>query len=117
MVSLSLPLSVLGTFSLLPFMGVSFNVITMLAFVICIGMLVDNSVVIGEYYSRLITDKNESPQSAALNSVHQFAKPITATVLTNSRSFFTHAGNQRGYGAVYKMDTYCRHDCSFNESV
>ena len=87
MVSLSLPLSVLGTFSLLPFMGVSFNVITMLAFVICIGMLVDNSVVIGEYYSRLVTDKNEPPRSAALNSVRQFAKPITATVLTTVVAF------------------------------
>ena len=87
MVSLSLPLSVLGTFSILPFMGVSFNVITMLAFVICIGMLVDNSVVIGEYYSRLITEKGEPPQSAALNSVHQFAKPITATVLTTVVAF------------------------------
>lgn len=87
MVSLSLPLSVLGTFSLLPFMGVSFNVITMLAFVICIGMLVDNSVVIGEYYSRLISEKNISPRSAAFNSIHQFAKPITATVLTTVVAF------------------------------
>ena len=87
MVSLSLPLSIFGTFSVLPFIGVSFNVITMLAFVICIGMLVDNSVVIAEYYSRLITESKKSPQSAALQSVRQFAKPITATVLTTIVAF------------------------------
>ena len=87
MVSLSLPLSVFGTFAILPFIGVSFNVITMLAFVICIGMLVDNSVVIAEYYSRLITENKKSPQSAALQSVRQFAKPITATALTTIVAF------------------------------
>ncbi len=87
MVSFSLPLSVLGTFALLPFLDVSFNAITMLAFVICIGMLIDNSVVIAEYYSRLITEKEISPQSAAFQSVQQFAKPITATVFTTIAAF------------------------------
>ena len=87
MVSWSLPLSLLGTFSLLPAIGVSFNIITMLAFVICIGMLVDNSIVIAEYYSRLITEDKKPPQSAALEAVRQFAKPITATVLTTIAAF------------------------------
>ncbi len=87
LVSFSLPLSVLGTFSFFPFMGVSFNVITMLAFVICIGMLVDNSVVIAEYYSRLVVDENRSPKSSAVQSVRQFRKPITATVLTTIVAF------------------------------
>ena len=59
----------------------------MLAFVICIGMLVDNSIVISEYYSRLIMENKKSPQSAALESVRQFAKPITATVLTTIAAF------------------------------
>lgn len=87
MASWSLPLSLLGTFAFLPFMGVSFDVMTMLAFVICIGMLVDNSVVISEYYSRLVMDKEESPKKAARKSVQQFTKPITATVLTTIVAF------------------------------
>ena len=87
MASWSLPLSLLGTFAFLPFMGVSFDVMTMLAFVICIGMLVDNSVVISEYYSRLVMDKEEQPKKAAWKSVRQFTKPITATVLTTIVAF------------------------------
>jgi len=87
MASWSLPLSLLGAFSILPIIGVSFNIITMLAFVICIGMLVDNSIVISEYYSRLITENKKPTQSAALESVRQFAKPITATVLTTIAAF------------------------------
>ncbi|MCY4320947.1 MAG: efflux RND transporter permease subunit [Bdellovibrionaceae bacterium] len=87
MASLSLPLSILGTFSILPYLGVSFNVITMLAFVICIGMLVDNSVVISEYYSRLLTKHNHNPREASLSAVTKFVKPITATVLTTIVAF------------------------------
>ena len=85
--SFSLPLSILGSFCFLPFMGISFNVITMLAFVICIGMLVDNSVVIAEYYTRLTVDYKISPEKSALQVVEQFFKPITATVLTTIVAF------------------------------
>ena len=65
----------------------SFNVITMLAFVICIGMLVDNSVVISEYYSRRAMDGGIPPAQAALESVRRFWKPVTATVLTTIAAF------------------------------
>ena len=85
--ALSLPLTVLGTCSLLPFFGVTFNTITMLAFVICIGMLVDNSVVISEYCSRLLNQGKLHPKQVALQTVQKFWKPITATVLTTIVAF------------------------------
>ena len=87
MASLSLPLSILAVFCLLPSMGVSFNIITMLAFVICIGMLVDNSVVVSEYYVRLTFDDKVPGFQAAKRVVKQFFKPITATVLTTIVAF------------------------------
>ena len=87
MASLSLPLSILAVFCLLPFMGVSFNVITMLAFVICIGMLVDNSIVVSEYYVRLTSEGKISNSQAAQKVIQQFFKPITATVLTTVMAF------------------------------
>ena len=87
MVSWSLPLSLLGTFAFLPFMGVSFNILTMLAFVICIGMLVDNSVVISEYYSRIMSRGQYTPKSAALLTVQRLRAPVTATALTTIVAF------------------------------
>ena len=87
MASFSLPLSILGVFCFLPFMGVSFNIITMLAFVICIGMLVDNSVVVSEYYARLVLEHNLPKREAAQQVVSQFFKPVTATVLTTIVAF------------------------------
>lgn len=87
MACLSLPLSILAALTFLPFMGVTFNVITMLAFVICIGMLIDNSVVITEYCSRLLEKKEMSGKKASLLAVQQFWKPITATILTTIAAF------------------------------
>ena len=87
MAGFSLPLSILATFSFLPFIGVTFNVITMLAFVICIGMLVDNSVVIAEYHSRLMENQNINSKKASLIAVQRFWKPIMATVLTTVAAF------------------------------
>ena len=87
MAAFSLPFAILASFAFLPLMGVTFNVITMLAFVICIGMLVDNSVVIAEYYSRLMSEGKTTPREAAFLSVQRFWKPVTATVLTTIAAF------------------------------
>ena len=84
--ALSLPVSILGTIALCSAFGITFNTITMLAFIICIGMLVDNAVVISENYARLRTDRLPN-QAAALQSVSQLYKPVTATVLTTIAAF------------------------------
>ena len=84
--ALSLPISILGTIALCSSFGITFNSITMLAFIICIGMLVDNAVVISENYARLRID-GIAPTEAALNSVLQLYRPITATVLTTVSAF------------------------------
>ena len=84
--ALSLPLAVLGALALMPIMGVNFNNITMLALVISIGMLVDNSVVVSENYARL--RGNGLPRKkAALKAVHQFWLPLSATVMTTIAAF------------------------------
>ena len=84
--SLSLPLAILGTVSLAPSLGLAFNTITMLALVIAIGMLVDNSVVISENYARL-RGEGIPPRKAAQQAVGQFWLPITATAMTTIAAF------------------------------
>lgn len=84
--SLSLPLAVMGTIGLMPLLGVNFNNITLLAFVIALGMLVDNAVVISENYARLRFE-GLSRNDAAIKAVHQFWLPIVATVATTVIAF------------------------------
>lgn len=86
MTSLSLPLCILGTLGLMPVLGANFNTITMLALVIAIGMLVDNSIVISENYARL-RQEGWNAREAAVHAAYQFWLPLTATVLTTIAAF------------------------------
>ena len=86
MASLSLPLGVLATLGFIPTMDMNLNAITILALVIALGMLVDNSVVISENYARLKAE-GCNPRDAAAISIKQLWLPITATVMTTIAAF------------------------------
>ncbi|MFK7824276.1 MAG: efflux RND transporter permease subunit [Oligoflexales bacterium] len=84
--SLSLPLGVLATLGFIPALDMNLNAITILALVIALGMLVDNSVVISENYARLKSE-GYTPKEAAIESIKQLWLPITATVMTTIAAF------------------------------
>jgi multidrug efflux pump subunit AcrB len=84
--SLSLPISLMAMIGLMPIMDVNLNAITILALVIALGMLVDNSVVISENYARLRAE-GFRPDDAAIESIRVLWLPITATVLTTIAAF------------------------------
>ncbi len=87
MASLSLPLAIMGTIGLMPsIMNMNLNAITILALVIALGMLVDNSVVISENYTRLL-QQGLSPKEAAFKSAYQFWLPISCTAFTTIAAF------------------------------
>ena len=84
--AVSLPFSIMATVALISSMGVTFNVITMCAFIICIGMLVDNSIVISENYVQH-RHQGLTPKLAALESVMELWKPVFATTITTVLAF------------------------------
>jgi multidrug efflux pump len=53
---LTIPVSVIGTFAVLSTMGYSINILTMLALVLAIGIVVDDSIVVLENIYRHIED-------------------------------------------------------------
>lgn len=86
MAALSLPLTVLAIFAYMNMNGLTLNTITILAMVISIGMLVDNSVVISENFKRLTEDGINS-KTAILKSIKALWLPITGTALTTIAAF------------------------------
>lgn len=86
MVSLSLPLSLLATIGLMPSFSLTLNSITILALIIAMGMLVDNSIVISDEYIRR-RQEGASSEDAAVDTVHNMWIPITATALTTIAAF------------------------------
>jgi multidrug efflux pump subunit AcrB len=86
MASLSLPIAVLGTLGFMPKFGMNIDAITVLALVIALGMLVDNSVVISENFTRL-RQEGKSAKDAAIESIISLWLPITATAFTTIAAF------------------------------
>ena len=86
MASLSLPLAIMGTIGFMPIFGMNLNTITILALVIALGMLVDNSVVISENYARL-RHNGIAAFDAAFLSIKSLWMPITATAFTTIAAF------------------------------
>ncbi len=87
MASLSLPLAVMATIGFMPMFGMNLDAITILALVIALGMLVDNSVVISENFARLQAERGYSPLQAAFESVKQLWLPISTTAFTTIAAF------------------------------
>jgi multidrug efflux pump subunit AcrB len=85
-VSLGIPISILGSFLFLPLMDVSINLISMFAFIITLGIVVDDAIVVGEniYYLR---QNGKTWSEAALQGAREIAKPIIFSVLTNMVAF------------------------------
>ena len=85
-VSLGIPISILGSFFLLTLMGLSINIISMFAFIVTLGIVVDDAIVAGEnmYHHR---QRGRSWFQAAVHGTREIAKPVTFSVLTNIVAF------------------------------
>ncbi len=85
-VMMGIPISFLGSFLLLPFFGVSINMITMFAYIIALGIVVDDAIVVGEnIYS--YRQKGHKLLDAAILGTREVAIPVTFSVLTNIAAF------------------------------
>jgi multidrug efflux pump subunit AcrB len=85
-VSMGIPVSMLGAFLLLPWAGVSINMVSMFAFIITLGIVVDDAIVVGEsiYQYR---ERGQSLLAAAVSGTTEVMTPVTFSVLTNIVAF------------------------------
>ena len=84
-VAVVLPLSILSTFILMSYFGITANLMSLGGLAIAIGMLVDASVVVVEniekYFSNPKTPAALSTQNVIVQAVSEVIKPVTAGVL------------------------------------
>ncbi|CAA6677242.1 MULTISPECIES: efflux RND transporter permease subunit [unclassified Lentimonas] len=85
-VMLGIPISFLGAFWIMPLFGASINMISMFAFLITLGIVVDDAIVVGEnIYSW--HQKGLPFHEAAIAGTKEVAMPVTFSVLTNIVAF------------------------------
>ena len=86
-VGIAIPLSMLLSFTILSFMGVTLNTMVLFSLVIALGMLVDNGIVVVENVYRLM-DEGMPRFEAAKKGVGEVAMPIIASTATTLAAFF-----------------------------
>ncbi|MGB0581706.1 MAG: efflux RND transporter permease subunit, partial [Limisphaerales bacterium] len=85
-IGMSIPLCLLIALVVMYFMGESLNILTILGLVICVGLLVDNSVVVAENILRL-RNSGYSKRDACITGASQIALAITLATLTTVAVF------------------------------
>jgi len=85
-VTIGMTTSFVGTLIFLPMLGVSINMISMFAFLVALGIVVDDAIVVGEniYEYR---ERGMSAMDAAIQGVKDVATPVTFGVITNCVAF------------------------------
>lgn len=85
-VTMGIPISFLGSFLFLPSMDVTINMISMFAFIIALGIVVDDAIVVGEnvYEYR---NQGMSFAKAAILGARDVSLPVGFSILTNIVAF------------------------------
>ena len=78
---ITIPVSLIGTFALMALFGFSINSLTLLALVLAIGLVVDDSIVVLENIYRYIEEGME-PFAAAIKGVREIGFSVVAMTLT-----------------------------------
>jgi multidrug efflux pump subunit AcrB len=85
-VSLGIPISFMGAFMLLPQFDASINMISMFAFILVLGIVVDDAIVVGEN----VHSHQQAGQrglQGAIAGTQEVAKPVVFAVLTSVVAF------------------------------
>jgi len=98
-VCLGIPMSFMGAFLFMPLFDVSLNLMSLFAFILVLGIVVDDAIVTGEnVYSHL--QKGEDSLNAAIKGTQEVAVPVTFGILTTAAAFLPLAF-QTGRGSWY----------------
>jgi len=85
-VGLGIPISFMGAFLLMPLAGMSVNLITLFAFIVTLGMVVDDAIIVGEnIYS--LEQAGMDRLTAAITGAREMAVPVTFSILTTMAAF------------------------------
>jgi multidrug efflux pump len=77
---IAIPLSLIGTFTVMLALGYSINLLTLLALVLAIGLVVDDAIIVVENVSRHL-EEGLSPFDAATLAARELANPIIAMTI------------------------------------
>ncbi len=85
-VMLGIPISFFGTLFVMPWLGVSINMISLFAFILALGIIVDDAIVVGENIFEH-RQRGKPYAKAAIDGALEVAIPVTFSILTTVAAF------------------------------
>ncbi|WP_018970679.1 efflux RND transporter permease subunit [Rubritalea marina] len=105
LVALGIPVSFAGGVWMMPQLGVSVNMISLFAFILVLGIVVDDAIVVGENVYRRIRD-GEDPKLASWKGTHEVGVVVTFGVLTTMAAFTPMLGLSGVSGKIWPNIPY-----------
>jgi len=78
---LAIPVSILGTFCFFIPLGFTINTLTMFGFVLAIGIVVDDAIIVVEAVQHYISEQHLSPREATYRAMKDISAPVVAIAL------------------------------------
>ncbi|UCG22452.1 MAG: multidrug efflux RND transporter permease subunit, partial [Deltaproteobacteria bacterium] len=101
--TITVPVSLIGTFAVLLALGYSANTISLFALIMAIGLVVDDAIVVVENVYRIMENRKLGPKAATMRAMGQVTGPIVATTLV-LLAVFVPVGFMPGIsGQLYKQ--------------
>lgn len=85
-VAIGVPISILGALAIFPVFSVSIDVLTLFAFILVLGVLVDDAIVVGENV-HTHQGRGDDPIQASIRGAQEVSKPVVFGVLTTVTAF------------------------------
>lgn len=104
-VSISIPVSIIATFNLMYFNGLTINIMTLGGLALGAGMLIDNAIVVMENIYRNL-EGGLSPKEAAIKGTSEVSGAITSSTLTTIVVFLPIVYIQGAAGELFKEQAW-----------
>ena len=101
--SITIPISLIGTFFLMQVLGFSINTLTLFGLTLATGLVVDDAIVVIENIARFIQDKGIRPLEAALEAMREIMGAVIASTLVLLAVFIPVATFPGTTGMLYKQ--------------
>ena len=103
-VSMGIPIAIIGTLGLMPLLDIPINMITLFAFVITLGILVDDAVIVAENIYQKV-QQGIAINIALKDGVKEMTLPVVFSVATNIIAFIPLLFVPGELGVMYKPMT------------
>ena len=97
------PISLLGGFAFISYMGMSINVLTMFAMVLVIGIVVDDAIVVVENVERIMATEGLPPKAATKKAMGQISGAVIGITAVLISVFVPLAMFSGATGNIYKQ--------------